>query len=288
MAGRIAFDGISHTELHEAFSRFFGWDRSGNSDRPRKNSRAVPAVLANFPALGRPTLRSAFSILVRLLPSNIRFFTERRHKIYSEDLLVASTEPILVTKDEQGNVVLDSRRFLADNLVILRRISMWSFAGILPDYLDESLVRPVMGRLWSVLKPGGMLLAFFHTKDAGPDSPCYRFHILGKDTLEMQRIVLKREARRGPTGAVHTAITRWLPLQRVFNNRHIETLFRDFASIKFFLASDNVREVLVVRYLAVELWGQPPSAVRPSEARLAPRPVVILPHNHSHRKRKWT
>ncbi len=44
-----------------------------------------------------------------------------------------------------------------------------------------------MGRLWSVLKPGGMLLAFFHTKDAGPDSPCYRFHIIGKDTLEMQR-----------------------------------------------------------------------------------------------------
>src|SRR5580704_8627823 len=50
-------------------------------------------------------------------PANIRFFTERSHKIYSEDLLVASTEPSLVTKDEQGNVILDSRRFLADNLV---------------------------------------------------------------------------------------------------------------------------------------------------------------------------
>ena len=36
-------------------------------------------------------------------------------------------------------------------------------------------------------------------------------------------------------------------LQRVFNNRHIETLFRDFASVKFFLARDNIREVLVVR-----------------------------------------
>jgi hypothetical protein len=36
-------------------------------------------------------------------------------------------------------------------------------------------------------------------------------------------------------------------LQRVFNNRHIENLFRDFGSIKFFLSRDNVREVLVVR-----------------------------------------
>jgi hypothetical protein len=70
---------------------------------------------------------------------------------------------------------------------------------------------------------------------------------MGKDVLEMQRIVLKREARRGPTGAVHTAVSDGFRLQRVFNNRHIETLFRDFASIKFFLARDNVREVLVVR-----------------------------------------
>ena len=180
-------------------------------------------------------------------PANIRFFTERGHKIYSEDLLVASTEPHLVTKDEQGAIVLDSRRFLGDNLQYPASHFDVVLCWNLPDYLDESLVRPVMGRLWSVLKPGGMLLAFFHTKDAGPDSPCYRFHIVEKDTLEMQRIVMRREARRGPTGAIHTAVADGFRLQRVFNNRHIETLFRDFASIKFFLARDNVREVLVVR-----------------------------------------
>jgi SAM-dependent methyltransferase len=179
--------------------------------------------------------------------SNIRFFTERSHKIYSEDLLVASTDPNLATKDEQGNRILDSRRFLADNLVYPAAHFDVVLCWNLPDYLDESLVRPVMGRLWSVLKPGGMMLAFFHTKDAGPDSPCYRFHIVGKDSLEMQPIVLSRETRRGPTGAVHTAVSEGFRLQRVFNNRHIETLFRDFASIKFFLARDNVREVLVVR-----------------------------------------
>jgi SAM-dependent methyltransferase len=179
--------------------------------------------------------------------ANIRYFTGRSHRIYSEDLLVASTEPHLMTKDEEGKPILDSRKFLADNLVYPAAHFDVVLCWNLPDYLDESLVRPVMGRLWSVLKPGGMLLAFFHTKDAGPDSPCYRFHIIEKDMLEMQRIVLKRESRRGPTGASHTAIADGFRLQRVFNNRHIETLFRDFASIKFFLARDNVREVLVVR-----------------------------------------
>ena len=151
------------------------------------------------------------------------------------------------SKDEQGNAILDSRKFLGENLQYPAAHFDVVLCWNLPDYLDESLVRPVMGRLWSVLKPGGMMLAFFHTKDAGPDSPCYRFHILDKDTLEMQRVTARREARRGPTGAVHTTVGEGFRLQRVFNNRHIETLFRDFASIKFFLARDNVREVLVVR-----------------------------------------
>lgn len=180
-------------------------------------------------------------------PTNISYLTGRGHKIYSEDLLAASTEPSLAIRDEQGNPTLDSKRFLAENLVFdaaqFDLVLCWNLA----DYLDEGLVKPVVGRLWSMLKPGGMLLAFFHTKEAGPDAPCYRYHIVGSDMLEMQTIVNKRESRRGPTGAVHTAIGGGFRLQRVFNNRHIETLFRDFASIKFFLARDNVREVLVVR-----------------------------------------
>jgi SAM-dependent methyltransferase len=180
-------------------------------------------------------------------PMNIRHFTERGHKIYSEDLLTASTDPELLTKNELGQAILDSRKFLADNLVYpaarFDAILCWNLA----DYLDEGLVKPVVGRLWSVLKPGGMLLAFFHTRDAGPDAPCHRFHIVGPDTLQMQKVELRRETRRGPTGAVHTAVSDGFQLQRVFNNRHIETLFRDFASIKFFLARDSIREVLVVR-----------------------------------------
>src|ERR1700740_3286107 len=109
-------------------------------------------------------------------PTNIPLLTGCAHKIYKEDLLVASTEPHLVIKDEQGSVTLDSRKFLADNLLYPAAhfdvVLCWNLA----DYLDESLVRPVMGRLWSVLKPGGMLLAFFHTKDAGPGPPGSCFH----------------------------------------------------------------------------------------------------------------
>jgi len=179
--------------------------------------------------------------------ANIRYLTGRGHKIYSEDLLEASTDPALATKDEQGKPILDSRRFLADNLVYPAAhfdiVLCWNLA----DYLDESLVKPVVARLWSTIKPGGMLLAFFHTREAGPDAPCYRYHIVNNDVLEMQHIEARRDVRRGPTGALHTTIDKSFHLQRVFNNRHIENLFRDFGSIKFFLTRDNIREVLVVR-----------------------------------------
>ena len=180
-------------------------------------------------------------------PSNIRYFTERGHKIYSEDLLVTSTDPALLTRDENGNSVPDEKRFLADNLVYPNAqfdlVLCWNIA----DYMEEALVKPVVGRLWSLMKPGAMLLAFFHTREAGPDAPCYRYHVVGTDILEMQPIVPRHDSRRSPAGAVQTSVDTTFRLQRVFNNRHIENLFRDFASIKFFLSRDNVREVLVVR-----------------------------------------
>lgn len=179
--------------------------------------------------------------------SNIRFLTERGHKLYSEDLLQASSDPSLAKKDEQGNPTLDDKQFLADNLIFpgaqFDVVLFWNLA----DYLDESLVKPVIARLWSLLKPGGMLLAFFHTREAGPDAPCYRYHIVGGDALEMQPIEVRADARKGPMSTGPAGDVRSPHLQRVFNNRHIETLFRDFSSIKFFLARDNIREVLVVR-----------------------------------------
>jgi SAM-dependent methyltransferase len=222
--------------------RFFRGS-SGSGSVPTQDSQKLTRRSSGLGELSR-TLNSSESLCVLDLGStsatNIRLFTERGHRIYSEDLLVASTEPELVTKDEYGTATLDSRKFLADNLVYPASHFDVVLCWNLPDYLPESLVKPVVGRLWSVLKPGGMLLAYFHTRDAGPDSPCHRFHIVGTDVLEMQKIEMRQDAR-------HKANSDGFQLQRVFNNRHIETLFRDFASIKFFLARDNIREVLVVR-----------------------------------------
>ena len=123
---------------------------------------------------------------------------------------------------------VDVDRFLRENLNFGREefdaVMFWDLA----DFLPEPLVKPLIERIHVAMKPGGTMLAFFHTKDAGPEAPFYRYNIAAKDTLELQPV-------------------RAFRLQRVFNNRHVENLFRDYSSIKFFLGRDNIREVLVMR-----------------------------------------
>lgn len=161
-------------------------------------------------------------------PLNIAHLTDLGHKVYNEDVLLASMDSSLAIKDEEGKSQLDAARFLRENLVYGRELFDAVLCWDIPDYLHESLVKAMVERLHFALKPGGVLLSFFHTRDAGPDAPYYRYHIAGDDHLELQR---------GPR----------VRLQRVFNNRHIENLFRDYSSVKFFLARDHIREVLVVR-----------------------------------------
>lgn len=161
-------------------------------------------------------------------PQNIALLTGLGHRVYNEDVLLASLDPTYIAETKEGGKQLKIEDFFRENL----SHSGQKFDAVLcwdvPDYLHESLVKVLVERLAAIMKPGGVLLAFFHTKDAGPDAPYYRYHISGKDSLSLQR---------GPQ----------FRLQRVFNNRHIENLFKDFSNIKFFLARDHVREVLVVR-----------------------------------------
>jgi SAM-dependent methyltransferase len=162
-------------------------------------------------------------------PANLSFVTGLGHRAYNEDVLLESHDPgLLIASPDGKQQLIDVDRFMAENLnhekELFDAVLLWD----VPDYLDESLVKPVVERIHKVTKPGGLLLGFFHTRDAGPNAPYYRYHIADKQTLELQR---------GPN----------FHLKRVFNNRHIENLFRDFASIKFFLGRDNIREILVVR-----------------------------------------
>ena len=86
----------------------------------------------------------------------------------------------------------------------------------------------MIARLHASMNPNGRILAFFHTKLAEDERIFYRHHVTAGENVELQ------EAQR-------------LPLRQVYNNRKIERLFSAYQGCKFFLAKDNVAEVIVTR-----------------------------------------
>ena len=159
--------------------------------------------------------------------ANISFLTQYGGRVYNEDILRAAREFVSAHKPADADSI-DPKTFFAENLEHPEHRFDAILGWDIPDYLHEALVKPMVERISRILRPGGILLAFFHTKDAGPDFPYCRYHISQGDVLDLEPVPDFR-------------------LQRIFNNRHIENLFKDFSSLKFFLARDNIREVLAVR-----------------------------------------
>ncbi|HEX4486112.1 MAG TPA: hypothetical protein VH088_07605, partial [Terriglobales bacterium] len=94
------------------------------------------------------------------------------------------------------------------------------------DYFDPAVGSKVMERLYSILQPGGAVLALFHSR--APEK-YHRYRILDTQTVELVDAA---------TLAVHT---------RVFHNREILELFEKFRSSKTFVGRDQVREGLFLK-----------------------------------------
>jgi hypothetical protein len=169
--------------------------------------------------------------------STINFFTEKDFRISTEDLL-RSWKEFLSTEEErlrrtpvgeEGEKISQSmlaEKFLEGAL----QYSEESYHGILAwdlfDYFDAELLPRIMERLYSILQPGGAVLALFHSKTA---ERFHRFRVVDSQTVEMLA---------APTLAVHS---------RIFQNREILDLFGKFRSSKTFVGRDQLREGLFLK-----------------------------------------
>jgi hypothetical protein len=161
---------------------------------------------------------------------NINFITNLGHSIYMANLVEDSARPdyLIPSDDPAAKPAYDIERYLHENLDFAGRkfdvVTLWDTA----DYLPEQLLQPVIDRIYEVTEPGARLLATFHAKITGDDIVFSRYHLTSTSNLELQRI------------GTH-------PIRQTYTNRQIETLFKNYASYKFFLAKDTLREVMVVR-----------------------------------------
>jgi len=160
---------------------------------------------------------------------NINYITSLGHSVYMANLAEEAVRPEWLVPGEAGEPPhYDVDGFISTNLNFSGRIFdvviLWDAA----DYLPEPLLIPIMNRLHEVMQEGGKMLAFFHSKNTGPETAFRRYHLTDTDVVDMQ---LKGSQ----------------PLLHAFNNRQIEKLLEKFSGTKFFLAKDSLREVVVSR-----------------------------------------
>jgi hypothetical protein len=174
---------------------------------------------------------------------NINFVTSMGHSIYMANFVEDAVRPeyALAQVDGEGPTV-DTRRFLEDNLDFSGRVFDVVLLWDTLDYLPKDLLQPVADRLYDVMSPGAQLLAFFHAggapgsiqkfnaaqKTASLDEAFTRYHLTNSDMVELARI--------GGKPILHTQ-----------TNRQVEAIFHRYTGYKFFLAKDNLREVIVTR-----------------------------------------
>ena len=163
-------------------------------------------------------------------PANVNFLTQAGHGIWMADLAAEALRGGWETPPSEagGQPGFNTDAFFAQNMDFGGRefdvVLLWTAL----DYIPELLVQPLVAELHRAMRPGGRLLAIFHTKMTGPNTEYYRYHLTDSDSVEMQ------EAEK-------------FPIRRVYTNRNIEKLFSAFGNTRFFLAKDNLYEVLITR-----------------------------------------
>lgn len=163
-------------------------------------------------------------------PQNINFLTNMGQSVYMADVVHEALRGDWELPPAEAG---DPPRFNVDNFfehnlnfhgrefdVVL----LWATLDYIPDGLTAALV----SRLRDATRPGGKVLAIFHSKAQGPYTAYCRYHLTGEADIEMQE-------------------SEPFPVRRVYTNRKIEQLFEGWGGYRFFLAKDNLYEVIITR-----------------------------------------
>jgi hypothetical protein len=169
--------------------------------------------------------------------STVMFFIEKGFRLSTEDLL-RSWKEFLHAEEENlrnaavgdGNARVSQGMLAGKFLDTALQYPEDHFHGVLAwdlfDYLDAELLPRVMERIYTVMRPGGAVLASFHSR---APQRFNRYKVVDSQTLELVPT---------PTLAVHA---------RVFQNREILDIFGKFRSSKTFVGRDQVREALLLK-----------------------------------------
>jgi hypothetical protein len=168
--------------------------------------------------------------------STLTFFLDRGFRVCAEDLLPewnqfqARQEAAAGELEPSGaSAPLDPKWLAASFLEEAVQFSGESVDAALAwsifDYASDELAAALAERLYDILRPGGCILAIFHSQ---PPKSCQRYRIASGGI----------EVLPG-AGPAH--------FSRVFQNREILQLFGKFRSAKTYVGRDQIREGLFIK-----------------------------------------
>ncbi len=205
--------------------RLFGGDqRGGNSPDKTRTQRHS----SGWDALRKHIQEQEGLRVLDIGPTsstNINLLTAMGHSVYMADLAMEAQKPMWMVQEEEGQQSFAAGPFLEENLQLNGRkfdvVLFWDTA----DYLPPGLLGPLVQKLHESTDPGSRILAFSHIK---PEGTFNRYHLRDEASVDVQ-----------PAGD--------MVIRSTFTNRQTEQMFSQFSDIRFFLAKDNLREILVTR-----------------------------------------
>ncbi len=201
------------------------------SPHATRASNSLKDFLWHLNGIGKGTLLD----LGPVYQSTVTFFGERGFRVYTEDLLTG-WKRYLKEQDER-DLALEptaerpsrpqiATEFLKTSLDYKPRSFDAVLVWDLLDYLEDDMMRQSAERLGSLLRDGGVILAFFHSKR--PER-FQRFRVFDETTLEVV-----------PAPPV-------APMGRILQNREMMDLFSRFHTSKTYLGRDQLREALFIK-----------------------------------------
>lgn len=210
-----------------------GTHRQPEMQETTRISNGLKEFLWNLDGLGRGTLLD----LGPAWQTTLNFFIERGFRVTSDDILrgwadfqadeaTKNKEPLNADNFADRTPEALAQKFLDENL----QYGSGSFDALLLwdslDYLEPTVVRMMVSQLAEMLRPGGVVLAMFHSKK--PEG-FQRYRVMDTNTLQ----VLSSQPI--------------LAAQKPLQNREIQELFGRFRTMKSFVGRDQLRESLFIK-----------------------------------------
>lgn len=196
-------------------------------------SSGLKEFLWNLDGLGRGTLLD----LGPAWQTTLNFFIERGFRVTSDDILrdwmefraaedARMKEELTAENYEKRTPEELAKKFLNENLQYppstFDALLLWDSL----DYLEPTLVKQLVVNFTEIVRPGGVVLAMFHSKK--PEA-FHRYRVMDTNTLQ----VLGSKSI--------------LPPQKPYQNREIQELFGRFRTMKSFVGRDQLRETLFIK-----------------------------------------